>query len=77
VELSNALVAAVRPEEAVCAAQTATRLDPTRQDFYAYFIAAPYTEMGRYQEAIPALKRTVSAYPDQIWAHALAGDDPH
>jgi tetratricopeptide (TPR) repeat protein len=47
------------------------RLDPSRQDFYAYFIAAPYVEMGRYQDAIPLLKRHLAVYPDMAWAHAV------
>jgi adenylate cyclase len=69
VELSSALVAENQPEEAVRAANTAMRLDPIHQDFYAYFIAAPLNEMGRYQEAIPLLKRHIQAYPDNVWAH--------
>jgi adenylate cyclase len=69
VELSSAVVAENGPEEAVRAANTAMRLDPIHQDFYAYFIAAPLNEMGRYQEAIPLLKRHIQAYPDNVWAH--------
>jgi adenylate cyclase len=71
VELADVLTVADKAEEAERAAQTAARLDPTRPDFYAYFIAAPLTEMGRYQDAIPLLKRHVAAYPGQPWAHIL------
>ena len=69
-ELLSALNVSNRPEEAVQAAERAMRLDPTRQDFYAFFVAAAYTLMGRYQEAIPLLKRHIATYPNQQWAHA-------
>jgi adenylate cyclase len=68
-ELSSALNVSNRPEEAVQAAERAMRLDPTRQDLYGYFIAAAYSVMGRYQEAIPLLKRHIAVYPNMPWAH--------
>jgi tetratricopeptide (TPR) repeat protein len=34
-----------------------------------FFIAAPYVEMGRYQEAIPLLEKHIAVYPNQPWAH--------
>ena len=67
--LSDALTQSNRPEEAVRAAKKAMRLDPSRQDFYAFFIATPYVLMGRYQDAIPLLKRHLALYPNQPWAH--------
>ncbi|MBV8053862.1 MAG: hypothetical protein JO071_01330, partial [Deltaproteobacteria bacterium] len=70
-ELSSALEVSNRPEEAVQAAQKAMRLDPTRQDFYAFFVAAPYTGMRRYQDAISLLKRHLAVYPNMPWAHAM------
>jgi adenylate cyclase len=69
--LVNALSVSNRPEEAVMAVEKEMRLDPSRQDFYAYFIAPPYVEMGRCQDAIPLLKRHLAAYPNQPWAHAV------
>lgn len=69
--LVDALTASNRPVEAIRAVEKEMRLDPSRQDFYAYFIAAPYVEMGRYQDAIPLLKRHLAAYPNQPWAHAV------
>ena len=66
--LSDALTQSNRPEEAVRAAKKAMRLDPSRQDFYAFFIATPYVLMGRYQDAIPLLKRHLALYPNQPWA---------
>jgi hypothetical protein len=35
------------------------RLDPSRQDLYAFFIATPYVLMGRDQDAIPYSKGTL------------------
>jgi adenylate cyclase len=69
--LVNALSVSNRPEEAVMAVEKEMRLDPSQQDFYAYFIAPPYVEMGRCQDAIPLLKRHLAAYPNQPWAHAV------
>jgi len=57
-------------EEAVRLVEKEMRLDPSHPDFYAYFMAAPYVLMGRYQDAIPLLKRHLSVYPNQPWAHA-------
>jgi adenylate cyclase len=71
VELSDALNVSSRPQEAVEAAEKAMRLDPAGEDFYAYFIAAPLVQMGRYQDAIPLLKRHLAVYPNMAWAHAV------
>src|SRR5262249_39544925 len=54
---------------AIRAAEKAMRLDPSRQDFYVYFLAVPYVLMGRYADAIPLLKRNLSTY-NQPWGHA-------
>jgi adenylate cyclase len=70
-QLSSALNVSNKPEKAVRAAEKATQLDPTRRDFYAFFIAAPYVQMGHYQDAIPLLKRHLASYPNQPWAHAM------
>jgi adenylate cyclase len=69
VQLSEALTFAVRPQEAVSAVEKAMRLDPTHQDYYAFVIASPYVEMGRFQEAVSLLNQHLAAYPDNIWAH--------
>ena len=68
--LSDALAVSNEPEEALRAAEKAMRLDPTHSDFYGFFIAVPYVLMGRYEEAIPLLKRHIAIYPGQPWAHA-------
>jgi len=67
--LGQALNVSNRLQEALGAAEKAMRLDPSRQDFYAYFIGQSYVDMGRYQEAIPLLKRHLAVFPDQPWAH--------
>jgi adenylate cyclase len=69
--LADALTAANRPAEAIRIVEKEMRLDPSHPDFYAYFIASPYVLMGRYEEAIPLLKRHLTAYPNQPWAHAV------
>jgi adenylate cyclase len=47
------------------------RLDPAAGDFYAYFIGSPLVALGRYQEGVPLLKRHLSTFPDNLWAHAM------
>jgi adenylate cyclase len=69
VVLSEALGVSNRVEEALHAVEKAMRLDPSRQDFYAFFIGQAYVDMGRYREAIPLLKRHLAVYPNQPWAH--------
>ena len=72
--LVDALTVSNRPqdlEEAVHVVQKQERLDPTRRDFYSYFIAAPYVLIGRYEDAIPLIKQHLRAYPNMPWAHAM------
>ena len=71
IELADALTAANRLEEAVRAVENASRIDPTRPEFYAYFIASPYVLMGRYNEAIPLLEKHIAVYPNQPFAHIM------
>jgi len=71
VALATALTVSNKLEEAVRAAEKAMRLDPSHQDFYEYFVASPYVLMGRYEEAIPLLKRHLTVSPDNPWAYAL------
>jgi predicted Zn-dependent protease len=49
--------------------EKAMRLNPVRQDFYAYAMGNSYVQMGRYQEAISVLKRHLAAYPNSIGGH--------
>jgi adenylate cyclase len=60
-----------KPAEAVGVAEKAMRLDPRNRDYYLLFEGASYTQMGRYEEAIPIFKRFLVRYPN-IWsAHGL------
>ncbi len=55
--------------EAIDLAEKAMRLDPRRRDFYLYIEGWAYTQMGRYQEAIPLLKRNLASYPNGLPSH--------
>jgi adenylate cyclase len=59
----------VNPEEERHAAEQAIRLDPAARDSYEFLLGLAYIEMGRYQEALPFLKRTIAAYPNHMGAH--------
>ncbi|MBV8053632.1 MAG: tetratricopeptide repeat protein [Deltaproteobacteria bacterium] len=45
------------------------RLDPAGHDFHAGVVGNSYILMGRYQEAIPYIQRSVGALPNALWAH--------
>jgi adenylate cyclase len=47
-----------RRAEAIDLAEKAMRLDPRNHDRYLYIEGWSYTQMGRYEEAIPLLKRS-------------------
>ena len=54
-----------RRAEAIDLAEKAMRLDPRNHDRYLYIEGWSYTQMGRYDKAIPILKRsytTLSAF---------------
>ena len=67
--LAEAFVVSNRYEAAILAAEKAARLDPSRQDFYGYFVGQSYVDTGRYREAIPLLKKSIAAYPNMPWPH--------
>jgi TolB-like protein/class 3 adenylate cyclase/Tfp pilus assembly protein PilF len=58
-----------KPAEAVGLAEKAMRLDPRNRDLYLFFEGEAYNQMGRYQEAIPILKRHLARYPNTLGAH--------
>jgi adenylate cyclase len=60
-----------KPAEAVGLAEKAMRLDPRNRDFYLFHEGWAYTEMGRYAEAIPVLKRHLARYPNYVGDHLL------
>ncbi len=59
-----------RPAEALVAAEKAMRLDPRNRDSYSYEQGVAYTQLGRFEEAIPALKRNLAlTNTNNLWAH--------
>ena len=62
-----------RPAEALVAADKAMRLDPRNPDNYLYEQGFAYTRLGRWAEAIPALKRYSTLYPHNLFFPRLAG----
>jgi tetratricopeptide (TPR) repeat protein len=67
--LSDTLIFAGNPEEALAAAEKAMRLDPARPDFYAFLVGRAYYVLGRPREAIPFLQRHAAAFPNAPWIH--------
>jgi adenylate cyclase len=57
-----------RPAEALVAVEKAMRLDPRNSDNYLFEQGFAYSGLGRYEEAIPALKRD-SALTNNLWDH--------
>jgi adenylate cyclase len=55
--------------EALVATEKAMRLDPHNLDFYLYQQGWAYTQLGRYEEAIPGLKRDL-ALTNNLWDHS-------
>jgi predicted Zn-dependent protease len=51
------------------AAHKGMRLDPAHADFFGYDLGMAYVEMGRYEAAIPILKRHLAAYPNMLTGH--------
>jgi len=56
-----------KPAEALVAAEKAIRLDPLLTVFL-WQLGEAYTQLGRYEEAIPVLKRDL-AFSDLLWEH--------
>ncbi len=60
-----------KPAEAIGLAEKAMRLDPWNRDLYLFFEGESYTQMGRYEQAIPILKRHLASYPNSWGAHGM------
>ncbi len=67
--LAVILTSSGRPAEGLAAAQKAARLDPGGGDYYAAFEGEAYLTMGRYEDAIRALQRSVSRFGNVIVLH--------
>jgi adenylate cyclase len=55
-----------KPAEALVAVEKAMRLDPRNPDIYLYQQGVADTQLGRYEDAIPALKRDM-ALTNNLW----------
>jgi tetratricopeptide (TPR) repeat protein len=63
-----------RPTEALVAVEKAMRLDPRNRHYYQFEQGFAYTQLGRYEEAIPIFKDTLPRDPN-IWSHVFLVDD--
>jgi adenylate cyclase len=60
-----------KPAETVVLADKAMRLDPRNRERYLFEEGWAYGPMGRYEEAIPILKRYLARYPNDWRAHSV------
>ena len=65
-DINNTLWASSKPEEVLAYAQKAIRLDPRHPENYSMQEGIAYNGMGRYAEAVEALKRSDQNNP---WVH--------
>ncbi len=72
--LAQALVFSGRAEEALALARRAMRLSPHYPWYFLNFVGYAYHEMGRYGEAIDALKKSLARNPNAIttWVRIAA-----
>jgi len=56
--------------EALAAVEKAIRLDPLNRVNYLQTQGTAYAELGKWEEAIRALKAYLRRYPEHIWSHA-------
>jgi TolB-like protein/predicted Zn-dependent protease len=68
--LATAFNAEGKPAEALIAVEKAIRLNPGRRVDYLWDEGVAYARLGRWEEAIPALKDYSVRYPDQVMPHA-------
>jgi adenylate cyclase len=70
--LAGVMNSTARPAEALVAAEKAMRLDPLcpAASGYRSQLGQAYTQLGRYEEAIPLLKRDL-AFADLLWDHVF------
>jgi len=69
--LGAALIPLGKPKEGIEAAEKAMRVDPHGSDFYLVVVGYGYSAMGRYTDAISALKQHLVRYPNDLTAHLL------
>jgi adenylate cyclase len=66
--LAQTLARSGVPAESIAPAEKAMRLDPRNQDLYLSELGYAYTYMGRYDEAIPRLKK-LGAHYNNLFVH--------
>ncbi|MBV8358995.1 MAG: adenylate/guanylate cyclase domain-containing protein, partial [Deltaproteobacteria bacterium] len=71
--LANVMNLLARPAEALQAVEKAIRLDPRHRDAYLYPLGWAYTQLGRYEEAIPTFK--TGPFPSALWTHVHLAQD--
>ena len=67
--LGNILTFACRPEEAVDLVKKAIRLNPHYPPNYLISLGHVYEMMGKHEEAIAALKKSLTRNPDLMFSH--------
>jgi adenylate cyclase len=67
--LADTLIIYGKPEAAISAAQKALRLDPGGKNLHLMSVGIAYVLMGRYEDAVPILKESVTAYPNIMVTH--------
>jgi adenylate cyclase len=70
--LAAALISLGKPAEGIEAVEKAMRIDPQGSDFYLATLGYGYSAMGRYNDAIAALKQHLTRYPGDLIAHLLS-----
>jgi tetratricopeptide (TPR) repeat protein len=73
--LANAFNAQFKPAAALAAVDEGIRLDPRNSDIYLLQQGWAYGWLGRWTEAIPALKRFLVRQPHYIFAHSFLCED--
>jgi TolB-like protein/DNA-binding winged helix-turn-helix (wHTH) protein/cytochrome c-type biogenesis protein CcmH/NrfG len=68
--LAEVMNVTARPAEALVAVEKAMRLDPRNRDYYLSQQGFAYTNLGRYEEAIPVLKRDL-VLTNNLWDHVF------
>jgi adenylate cyclase len=64
-----------QPAQALVALEQARRLDPENPDRYIIEQGKAYTQLGQYEEAIHAFKRSITLYPNHIVSHVWLAQD--
>ncbi len=69
--LGQILTLAGRPEEGLGLVKKAMRLDPHYPPIYLFYLGYAYYVMRQYEEAVAALKRSLTRNPDFLYARLV------